>query len=661
MSLMLESSWHPALSLLPRVPARVLARLVAPLLALAMLLGVPAGASAQMPDSPVTVSAKPFSTQARQGDRVPIAIIFEHAEKFHTWPNKPTVPPELAGLEPIVTQVQVDTKLLPPGVRVYPASTQWPATKEVRVAFGTRPIMIPSYAGRAVAFVPVEIASDAPLGRVSIPLTFSYQACDDMTCFPEEIVPLQIEVEIVASTAPAPASTDAALFAAFDPSVWSRLSTEQPTPPAGQGASAAEDDSAQFDFLGARFSVRRDAYVLIFAIAFVAGFLLNLTPCVLPVIPIKILSLQQQAKNPAKLAMHGLVYCLGIVVTFGVLGLLLFGLLTGGQKQDWGQIFTNKWFTIAMALIVGVMGVGMMGLFTIKLPQSVYMLNPSHDSVHGNFLMGVLTAVLSTPCTGPLLGATIAWAATRPPGIALGTLVTMGLGMAFPYALLIAFPKLIDRMPRSGPGGELLKQVMGIILVAVAIFLAGNLTPAKWPWYAIGAVAAAGWIWSIVGGLRVLRTPRAKAINAVFSLGALVLTIWIVSIMIRPGPIPWAVFANVPEQEIRDRVKKELAEGRSVVIDFTAKWCTNCIVIERTILNSETGRRLLNSPGTVPIKVDLTSAKPDQGWGVVREIAGGGGIPLIAIYVPGREKPTYFQSFFAPSDLEEALKPGVGR
>lgn len=221
------------------------------------------------------------------------------------------------------------------------------------------------------------------------------------------------------------------------------------------GATAAPSSArSRFDFFGYEFTLGRDQTVVILLIALVAGFLLNLTPCVLPVIPIKILSLQQQAGHPGKLALFGAVYCIGIVATFLVLGLLIFGIVTGGQKQDWGQVFTSRWFTIVMAAIVGVMGLGMIGLFTLQLPQSVYMLNPSHDTVLGNFLLGALTAVLSTPCTGPLLGATIAWAATQPPWMGLVTFVVMGLGMALPYAALIAFPTLIDRLPKAGPGAN---------------------------------------------------------------------------------------------------------------------------------------------------------------------------------------------------------------
>jgi cytochrome c biogenesis protein CcdA/DsbC/DsbD-like thiol-disulfide interchange protein/thiol-disulfide isomerase/thioredoxin len=255
-----------------------------------------------------------------------------------------------------------------------------------------------------------------------------------------------------------------------------QLGTAQPVIDAIQGSSAVvgEAGTQVFNFLGLQFGVDTGAVGVILVLAFIAGFLMNFTPCVLPVIPIKILSLQAHAKNPARCFALGLIFAVGIVTLYAVLGILLAGLITGVEKLDWGEQFTNWWFTGAVGLIVGAMGFGMLGLFTVNLPQWLYMFNPQSDSASGSFFMGVFTAILSTPCTGPLLGATVAWVATQPPSIALLTLVVMGVGMAFPYVLLTAFPKLLERMPSTGPGSELVKQVMGLCLMAVAVFFLGT-------------------------------------------------------------------------------------------------------------------------------------------------------------------------------------------
>lgn len=615
-----------------------------PLVALlaAIGLGLPASAQLGGSSSKVRVSITPQKAAAAPGDQFALAVVLDHAEGWHTQTNAPKVPEELKDLAPLPTVIKID---VPRSVKLGPV--QWPKSKLIEVGFFGDPIKMEFFAGKAIAFVPVQIAPDATPGKIELTGTVSIQACDDKQCVQPEDIAIATSIEIKPLDQLGPAGTASDLFTDFDASVFARMN-------AGTAAPVAVATS-EFDFIGFKFSLNRNQYLLIFGIALIAGFLLNLTPCVLPVIPIKILSLQQQAGNPAKLAIFGTVYCVGIVATFLVLGLIIFGVVTGGQKQDWGQIFTSAWFTIIMASIVGAMGLGMMGLFTLSLPQSVYMLNPSHDTIFGNFMLGVLTAVLSTPCTGPLLGATIAWAATQPGWVGLATFVIMGIGMAAPYALLIAFPKLIDKMPKAGPGGELLKQVLGILMIAVAIFLLSNLTPEKWPWYAVGGAAMAAGVWAIVGGFRMLRTTKAKAIVTVCALAWIGANALGTRALTSEGPVAWKKFTNQPESAVREAIAEATKAGKTVVIDFTAKWCTNCHVIERAVLLSDTGVRLLNSESVVPMKIDLTNAAQDQGWGLVREISGGGGIPLIAIIRPGAEKPTYFSSFFKPSDLEAAV------
>ena len=621
-------------------------RLPAFVLALLVLVALPQAASAQFGStSKVTITAVAQRTQVAPGEQFAIAVILDHAKGWHTQTNDPVLPDELKDLDLIATQITVTT---PKGAKIGPI--QWPKPVPTTVGYTGKPVQMEFFAGKAVAFVPVQLGADFPLGEAKFQLAVTIQACDESQCLAPEY---DLPFEVVLDVKPLGQITSAVgsspeVFASFDPSVYSRMNEgSTPTP---------SNARSRFDFFGYEFSLGRDQTVVILLIALVAGFLLNLTPCVLPVIPIKILSLQQQAGNPGKLALFGAVYCVGIVATFLVLGLLIFGIVTGGQKQDWGQVFTSRWFTIIMATIVGVMGLGMIGLFTLQLPQSVYMLNPSHDTVLGNFLLGALTAVLSTPCTGPLLGATIAWAATQPPWMGLVTFVVMGLGMALPYAVLIAFPRLIDRLPKAGPGGELLKQVLGILMLAVAAFLLSNLTSEKWPWFVVGGVAVLGGLWAIVGGWKMLRTTNAKAVVTVLAICWIGITVWTTRALTSEGPVSWTKFVNAPESEVRAQIASALKAGKTVVVDFTAKWCTNCHVIERNVLLSETGVGLLNARDVVPMKIDLTSASEGQGWGLVREISGGGGIPLVAIFRPGRERPIYFNSFFKPSDLETAVR-----
>ena len=625
-----------------------------------LLLATGGIARAQFGDDTVRVQAEAQATKVHPGDQLGIAVIFEMDPSWHIWPpsTKGKVPEALEGWAPEWSRVEPagwtgGAPSPPPaqtieGLTLHWPDAQWPEPHLITTAaVSTSPIEILSYADQAVVFVPVVVAADAAPGPRTIKVQGYFQTCDDSVCQQPATVSAEIAIEVV-GTGTSIADTPPPVFAAFDPTVFSRLG-------AGGGAAVAPPgaDDHLFDFFGYGFTLKGNQYLLIFLLAAIAGFLLNLTPCVLPVIPIKVLSLQKQAGNPAKLMLFGTVYCVGIIATFAV-----FGVLIAVLRQQWGQIFSQPWFSATMGAIVLVLGVGMLGLFTLRLPQSVYMINPAGDTLQGNFMMGVLTAILSTPCTGPFLGGALAWAATQPTWVGVTALVIMGVGMASPYALLIAFPGLIDRMPRAGPGGELLKQVLGVLLIAVAIFLFGNLTHAKWPWWVVGGVAAAGFLWAAVGGQRALRTPRGRAVVTALGVLGVASSVGLGYVMTQPSGIPWRVFVDSTGGPggIQEAIDRGLADGKMVAVKFTAKWCANCHVIENTVFNSGTGLRLLNRPDVIAIKVDLTLNDNTEGWELLRKYSGGTGIPFSIFFHPTGD-PIPFRSFFKVSDLESALTP----
>ncbi|MFW5653088.1 MAG: cytochrome c biogenesis protein CcdA, partial [Planctomycetota bacterium] len=176
------------------------------------------------------------------------------------------------------------------------------------------------------------------------------------------------------------------------------------------------------------------------------------------------------AKDPARCFFLGTVFAAGIVAFFLALGAVIAGLR---GAFDWGQMFSYWPVNLGIGLVILIMGLGMFNMFSIRLPQVAYMFNPQSDSAGGSFLMGVFTAILSTPCTGPLLGAAIAWVLTQSWVLALVIFLAMGVGMAFPYVLLTAVPKWLDKLPRTGPGSELVKQVMGMLMIAVSVYFIG--------------------------------------------------------------------------------------------------------------------------------------------------------------------------------------------
>lgn len=643
-------------------PAAVPVALLGLLAALFTLLApaTPAPA-AQPPTGGVTVRALPQFTEARAGDRFAIAVQFTFADNLHIWPNQPVIPKELEGLEAIPTLIELGKPALPATVRVGLNAGQWPKPESLEVNFTGSPVALLSYKKPTTVFVPVAIDAAHPPGPLSIPLTVSYQACNDTSCFPPESRDLTVTLQVVPAAAPAKPG-DTALFAPLDPSILGRLDAASATDTPAPAGSTPAAGGARIDFFGYVFNV--DSGLLILLIAFIAGALMNLTPCVLPVIPLKVASLQQHAKDPGKLVFFGLIYCLGIVSVFAVIAVLAFSL-----KLQFGQWFSYWYVTVPLALIVGGMGLGMLGAFDINLPQGVYNFTPSYDNASGNFFLGVLTAVLSTPCTGPMFGAAFAFATTLSPFVGSGLILSMGLGMAAPYLLLILFPGMLKNLPRGGPGGELLKQVLGLFMLAVAFFILRSVLDHTWVVWMLAASAACACIWWLVGAMTMLQSHRAKGLNALAAALSLGVTFIITQTLLPSTPAAagtvsatrWKTVETPPDDQLRAMIQDGVKAGRAVVVDFTARWCTNCIAIEKTILSSTAGLEMFSRLNPLQIKVDLSTATPDQGWGVVREISGGGGIPLIAVYGPGIDKPIYFQSFFPVSDLEAAITTAAGK
>lgn len=625
------------------------------------VLGVLSSAAlARQPEDALTVSAASQMLKVHRGDQFAIAVQLDVSPGWHMWParNTATIPKGQdawwTAIGPADSVAENDNPPPPvvvgTGFKAYINAIQWPKAQQVKAAGGIR---LPAYAGKNVAFVPVVVADDAPMGKVTLDWAVGFQPCDESVCMGPDTRPFAVSWEVVPADQAAVTGSGSDLFKAFDASVFAAIMAQgvdsnvgaNPTP-----TSAGTSKQASFDIFGYSFSVGANQYAIIFVIAFVAGFFLNFTPCVLPVIPIKVMSLQKQAGNRSKLLLYGAVYCVGIVAMFAVLGLMIAFL-----HHQWGQLFSYPWFAALMGSIVLVLGIGMMGAFTFKLPQSVYMINPAGDTLQGNFMMGILTAVLSTPCTGPFFGAALAWAATQPTWVGPTTLIIVGAGMSFPYALLIAFPKLIDRMPRSGPGGELLKQVMGGLMLAVAAFLFSNLLHAEWPWWVVSGIATASFLWAIIGGLRVLRTTRGKAIVCAIALLGMSASTGLGYVMTRPSPIPWRVYAT-SEGGIQKAIDEAKAAHKFVVVKFTAIWCQNCHFIEHTVYDSNVGKREMNRPDVVAIKVDLSKRSNAEGWSLLQQYSGGSGIPF-SIFIPPIGEPVSYRSFFKVSDLESALRP----
>lgn len=637
------------------------------LIAMASVLMPAAHAVAQgMQGSAAVVKPKlVWSTpQARPGGQAVLAIVIDVDEHYHINPNAKQIPKALDFLIPL----SIQTTGLPEGVTI--GGPQFP--QAAQVSFGGQGETIPGYRGKVVIYLPVALANDFTSQNLAFNVSIEYQSCNETTCLPPSttVLAATLPVTNVPATQPAVGSgaevemaDNAALFKNFDAAVFADLA----------GSLAVADENVGFDVFGYSWSYDAAStfgLVMIILMATLGGFLLNFTPCVLPVIPIKILSLKQAAGGRRKQVMLGVAMSVGVIAFWVVLGTIIAVASSAapGVTEDQSskftstnQLFQYPWFTIGVGVVITIMAVGMCGLFAVRLPQWVYRINPGHDSLHGSFGFGVMTAVLSTPCTAPFMGAAAAWAVTQSAYVTLGVFFAIGFGMALPYMVLSANPAWIDRMPRTGPGSELIKQIMGLLLLAAGVFFLGTgfsglmvdppQPPSRLYWWAVAAMVAIAGAWLI---WQILKVAKSKVTKAIFvPVGVLLIAIAIVGgqRFTDHGPISWTYYTP-------QKLAQAKADGKIVVLEFTAEWCLNCKAMEQSVLASKDVARVLNSSEVAAIKIDLTGNN-ELGNALLKQMDRVA-IPLLVVMTPDG-KIVLKSDFYTVDQVLGAVKAAGGK
>ncbi len=651
-----------------------------PALATLAVLAASFSALAQ-PESPVSVSAVVSKSAFRPGDQGAIAVVFEIEEPWHIWPNEPVTVEGLDGFTPFATEVRLpESAAAPAGVRMLLDRTQWPKPSEILTgAVADKPVRIKAYGGRVTAFLPFLVASDASPGPREVQLLASFQSCDDKVCLPLDEATVRVKFDVVAPGAEMPATSDAttATFKAFDASVFALESAARSTQ--SSSGQAAPAQSARIEAYGRGFTIDTSSFLGIVGVllaAVFAGAILNLTPCVLPVIPLKITSLSKSAGDRKRTLYLGIVMSLGVIGFWSFIGFAISGLKVIGSANE---IFAYPWIVLAIGAFIALMGLGMIGLFAVGLPQWVYTIAPSHDSARGTFVFGIITAVLGMPCFGPFLGGVSAWALTQSAWLVMAVFTAVGVGNALPYLILSANPSLVKKVPKSGPGSELIKQVMGLLMLAAATFFIGaglqglarehpGLGGALHWWFIALFVATAG-LWLLVRTAAITTSMPKRGVAGIVGLGLSVAAFaWAwnqTPAAVATGAAgqpeahdgPWRPFT--PEALAQAR-----ASGKVVVVDFTAEWCINCKVLESSVLKPEPVGSLLASDHVVALKADLTSRKA-PGWEMLQKKLGRQGIPLLAIWGPGTtgsqgDATPWLSEFYTGAQVVEQISKARG-
>lgn len=389
--------------------------------------------------------------------------------------------------------------------------------------------------------------------------------------------------------------------------------------------------------------------------AFVGGLILNLMPCVFPVLAIKIMGfVGQVGEDRRKIFVHGLVFGGGVMVSFWTLAAALLIIRAGGQQLGWGFQLQNPVFVGIMALLMLAIGLNLAGLFEIgtsvmaKAGQASTKVG--HQGYSGSFFSGVLATALATPCSAPFMAPAVGAALTQPGWIMVVILTSLGLGLAIPYVILSAFPSWLKVLPKPGAWMETFKQVMAFPMFLVAIWLAGLVFLQQTDALAMFQLLLAGVVLSF--GLWIYGRYHQKVGQVI---AGVVVAAAIYMVVISPPveseaakQIQWEAFS--PEL-----VQQRLDEGRPVFVDFTADWCITCKFYERVAINTEPVIEAMDAHNVAMIKADWT--KRDALIGDALAEYGRAAVPFYLFLSPDENvEPVTTDALLRPSDVVERFE-----
>lgn len=446
--------------------------------------------------------------------------------------------------------------------------------------------------------------------------------------------------------------------------------------PAGFFASPA---SAGGDLLGQTFSAEQisggsQPLLLYLLFALVGGLLLNIMPCVLPVIALKIFGLVKMAgDHPERVKRLGWSFSFGILASFLALALLVILLQTAGQQVGWGFQFQEPLFIILMSAVVFAFGLSLFGVYEIRPPAAavtgvssvIARTEGTGKGYAASFSEGVFATILATPCTAPFLGTALGFAFAQPAWTTLLIFFTVALGMALPYLILTARPAWLKFLPKPGAWMETAKQVMGFLMMATLLWLLYilgkqlGMEAVIWTGAFLLMVGVACWL---IGRFVTLTATRKSIaftwIAAMFFVG-IGYWLFLSPVLEAREVLTAAPAAGSGAGEESSGIAWEpfslagleghIKDNKPVFIDFTAEWCLTCKVNERSVMGNQEVIEKFKNSGIVPIRADWTNRNAD----ITRLMAkfGRSGVPLYVIFPAGRPS--------APIVLPEVITSGM--
>ena len=489
----------------------------------------------------------------------------------------------------------------------------------------SKPVYI--YNKHTALCIPFEVKTTHE-GTYSLSITIEALYCNDVSCTPIQ----QTITQIINVNTSAPE---------FDTS----LCTMYKVPEAIIHTVNKKDLPGHFNVIDAGSTPTSSLFhAIMFGI--LAGFLLNFMPCVLPVISLKILSFISYGNNkPGQVRIMGLLFTAGILTSF-----LALASLAAFAGYNWGELFQHKMFIIIMAAIIFALALSFFGVYTFNIPQLPQL--QSANIYVDSYFKGIVATLLATPCSGPFLGATLAWSLTQHPFIIFMVFINIGLGMSLPYLLLSFYPSLIRFIPKPGDWMITFEQFMGFLMVATTMYLITLLdasTLTKTIWFLL-LVSIGLWQWGRFGNI------TKPSIQRIISFVVLVLLVVSASMIFSSKKTSQAEITYKP-YDWEAIVHNNTSQVAMVI--FTAQWCPNCKFVEATALTSSDVIEFIHKNNIAVYKADITTKNPPAE--TILQQLGSRSIPFVAIFPSGDNfsQPVILRDIYTAKDLLKALQKAI--
>ncbi len=393
----------------------------------------------------------------------------------------------------------------------------------------------------------------------------------------------------------------------------------------------------------------------------IGGLILNVMPCVLPVLSIKAMSIVKQSHEDKKQIMeHSFIYVLGIMVSFLILAILVIILKRLGSEVGWGFQFQNPNFVIVLNAFIFLFALSLFDVFIISLPGMSYITTQSsRRGLIGSFMGGVFAVVLATPCTAPFLGAALGFAFSQPAYIILPMFLSIGVGLALPFIIIGFYPKSIKVFPKPGEWMNIFKEIMGFLLLATVVWLldvlfnqVGGENLIRYIIFLL-LIGFAAWLYG-----RFSRPEHPQHWQWIFFILSILIIIFSATILLKFKPYDLTTTTQNQTEEWQpfsaEKVDQVKSTGKPVFIDFTATWCMTCKVNERTVLYTPEIRKAFKEKKVSLFRADYTNGdKVIADWLKRYKRAG---VPLYILYLPGNKEPIVLPEMLTKTIVLEALK-----